>query len=254
MHAKIETWYQTTPQCSNFTTEEKDVIETLEVTYNTALFNLYRPSPNIPSPSGPQLLVMAQAATKMIHLYRRFFCQHKLTIYWQAVENVSSAGLALLFGYVQSSKVRESMTLYTLNSLVHLCSSVLWGMVEHFPPLKGKRDAFDAASSQVLADLNEGVATAGENLSLPGQSPMNWASHGGGQPVSIVAHEDTQLNAPPRAKAPDFPTSVHQTESAGAELNANIGDTPFSLTDSDILTWMLQPAEGAPGTLPMTWM
>ncbi|UPK93727.1 hypothetical protein LCI18_004662 [Fusarium solani-melongenae] len=250
MHGKIETWYQTTPDGSNLTTEEKDVIETFEVTYNTALFSLYRPSPNIPSPSETQLLVMVQAATKMIHLYRRFFRQHKLTIYWQAVENVSSAGLALLFGHVQSSKVRESMPLGTLNSLVHLCSSLLWGMVERFPSARGKRDAFDAASSQVLADLNGGAATVGENLSLFGQISSNWTGHGC-QPVSTTAREGTHLDPPAHVTAPDNSAQASQTESTGANVNGSAGDY---LTDSDILTWMLEPIEGAPGTLPMTWM
>ncbi|KAM5385686.1 hypothetical protein ACJZ2D_000885 [Fusarium nematophilum] len=255
MHGKIETWYRTTPQGSNFTSGEKEVIETFEVTYNTALFNLYRPSPNIPSPSGPQLLLMTQAATKMIRPYRQFFRQHTLTIYWQAVENASSAGLALLYGFIQAPEVRETMTLYTLNSLVHLCSSVLWGMVEHFPSLKGKRDAFDAASSQVLADLNEGRTAAGEVLSLLEQAGMNWTSHGGGgNPIPVA----TRANGPATASAPVHPTTDIETGAAGVggnvELDANIGDTPVSLTDADILTWMLEPAEGAPGTLPMTWM
>ncbi|RSM06614.1 hypothetical protein CDV31_009043 [Fusarium ambrosium] len=266
MHAKIETWYQTAPQGPDFTNMEKEVVETFEVTYNTALFHLYRPSLNIPVPSGPQLLIMTQAATKMIHLYRRFFRQHKLTIYWQAVENVSSAGLALLLGFIQSPEVRETTTLYTLNSMVHLCSSVLWGMVEHFPSLRGKRDAFDAASTTVLADLNEGRAMSDQHINLLEQNESRRIGHSFSHPISITEQNELQgeqgvgPDVLAMASAPAGSMHAGQRAPAGLTMGAdvrsdlNMSNNSFSLSDSDVLTWMLEPVEDVPGTLPMTWM
>ncbi|KAJ5088085.1 hypothetical protein N7456_011701 [Penicillium angulare] len=136
---------------------EKSAIERLAVSYHTALFYLYRPSQSIPSPSDSQLIIMTNAVRGMIELYRLFFRDHSLTIYWQAVENVSSAGIGLMFAYVQSSQVRAHIPFADLESLIHACSSVLWGMVEHFPSFRGRRDAFDAAASKILKHLKPEV-------------------------------------------------------------------------------------------------
>lgn len=248
MHERIEAWYKATPRRSNFSGEESDVIETIEVTYNTALFHLYRPTPNIPSPSGLQLVVMAQSATKMIHLYRQFFRQHKLTIYWQAVQNISSAGLGLLHAYVNCPEVRLSMTLHSLDSLVHLCSSVLWGMVEKFPSARGKRDAFDAASSQVLADLHDGTVTAGDNLGALVQTPQSWTNHDAHH--IAAASDDAQLGDAPT----DNLTSLDTDGMGVANLEGTAADMSFCITDADILGWMMAPADGSPSTLPINWI
>lgn len=135
---------------------------------------------------------MTKAAMKMIPLYCRFFRCNMLTIYWQAVENLFSAGTALMYAYVQSAQVREIVTLHSLESLVHTCSSVLWGMVERFPLLQSKRDAFDATALEVLADLNASHPTGG----APGQtlsSEMRCSSGLGAQNipfnVSAVARD-----------------------------------------------------------------
>jgi hypothetical protein len=64
--------------------------------------------------------------------------------------------------------MRDCLTFRSLESLVHTCSSVLWGMVEHFPAFEGKRDAFDMIASKTLADLatnNQADPGKGERLS-----------------------------------------------------------------------------------------
>ncbi|KAK5063052.1 hypothetical protein LTR84_005128 [Exophiala bonariae] len=163
MHRRIQTWYEDTPRNDDVGTRERRILENFELTFHRALFYLYQPSLNIPEPPEMSLLLMAEAAIKMIELYRQFFRDHRLTIYWQAVENLSSAGTALMFSYVSSPRVQERLTLRSLESLINICSSVLWGMVEHFPDFKGKRDAFDLTASKVLADLspsNHSMGTA----------------------------------------------------------------------------------------------
>lgn len=154
MQSRIQSWYEDTPRDDNVTNRERRILENFELTFHRALFYLYHPSLSIPEPKEESLLSMTDAAMKMIELYRQFFREHRLTIYWQAVENLSSAGTALMFSYVASPRVRERLSLRSLESLVNTCSSVLWGMVEHFPDFKGKRDAFDITASRVLADLN----------------------------------------------------------------------------------------------------
>jgi hypothetical protein len=154
MHSRIQGWYEDTPRDDNVTNRERRILENFELTFHRALFFLYHPSLNIPEPTESSLLTMTDAAIKMIELYRQFFRDHRLTIYWQAVENLSSAGTALMFSYVASPRVRERLSLRSLESLVNTCSSVLWGMVEHFPDFKGKRDAFDITVTKVLTDLS----------------------------------------------------------------------------------------------------
>jgi len=155
MQSRIHAWYENTPQHENVSNRERRILDNFELTFHRALFFLHHPSPNIPEPPEESLWSMTDAAIKMIKLYRQFFRDHRLTIYWQAVENLSSAGTALMFGYVTSSRVREQLDLRALESLLNTCSSVLWGMVEHFPDFKGKRDAFDITASKILADLTQ---------------------------------------------------------------------------------------------------
>lgn len=154
MSERINRWYENIPVGETFNIRDKIVIETFELTYHTALFSLYLPSPNNPTPSGSQWVAMTQSAFKIIQLNRKFFLEKKLTIYWQAVELVSSAGTALMLGYATSPQLREYIGFRSFESTLHMCSSILWGMVERFPAFQGKRDAFDVAMSSVLEDLN----------------------------------------------------------------------------------------------------
>jgi len=128
-------------------------------------------------------MAMTQAAINVIQLYRRFFRERVLTIYWQAVENLFSAGTALMFGFVRSPSVRETMTFRMLETLVHTCSSVLWGMVEHFPAFQGKRDAFDMAASKTLSDLSSRFPTAVATEGLPVRDESHLDGRSGSQIV-----------------------------------------------------------------------
>lgn len=175
MREQIDAWYASAPSGDNLGPLEKGMVEKLEATYQTAIFQLYRPSENIPSPSEPQLLVMTQAATRMIKLYRKLFQEHKLSIYWQSVENVFSAGTCLMFAYVQSTSIRASMTLRALESLVHSCSSVLWGMVERFPSFRNKRDAFDRIAANTLGDLTVDVEGNGQTNTTPHSGSFSFS-------------------------------------------------------------------------------
>ncbi|KAM0548437.1 hypothetical protein ACHAPJ_009923 [Fusarium lateritium] len=166
MRKRIDNWYNSMPPGSNLGAWEKGVLSNFETTRNTALFNLYRPSPNNPTPSEEQAVAMAEVATNMIHLYQRLFREKRLSIYWQSIENVFSAGTALMLAYSRSPGVQGAITLSSLESLIHTCSSLLWGMVERFPALQGKRDAFDITASKVLEGLKAGSLDNG-GLTFP---------------------------------------------------------------------------------------
>lgn len=170
MRKRMDTWYNSIPPSSNLDSFEKGVVETLEVTYNTAVFHLYRPSLNNPSPSGQQAVAMAQAAVSMIHLYQRFFRRHMLSIYWRSIENIFSAGTALMLAYIQFPEVRTVISSRSLESFIHTCSSLLWGMVERFPSFQGKRDAFDIAAAKVLEGFDTDSLGAAGSVDSTGPS------------------------------------------------------------------------------------
>ncbi|CAI6088623.1 unnamed protein product [Clonostachys chloroleuca] len=153
MHRRIHKWHDEIPRDDSITPFERETTDTFDISLHRALLLLYHPSRNIPTPSDAAFKAVAQAAATLIGLYRRSFREYRLTLYWQAVENLSFAGTALISSYISSSEVRGFITYQTLTSLVRTCSSVLWGMVEHFPSFKVKLDAFDAVTWKALADL-----------------------------------------------------------------------------------------------------
>lgn len=207
MHGRIQNWYEETPRNDDVGPRERRILENFELTFHRALFYLYHPSLNIPEPPEESLLSMTDAAIKMIELYRQFFRDHRLTIYWQAVENLYSAGNALMFSYVSSSRVQERLSLRALETLVNTCSSVLWGMVEHFPDFKGKRDAFDLTASKVLADLSS-------------------SNHSVGTTQERTRTDEDYINFPPGLHYTPFPTfGVDLSNDSQVTANSGIDAT-----------------------------
>jgi hypothetical protein len=155
MRLRLDGWFKSVPARRSAVGTEKTVIETIELTYKVGLVDLYRSTPNIPTPTEAQHLESATAAADVIKLYRHFLSEHKLTIYWLAVQCLYAAGETFLSGYVNTSAVRDCFSFRDLQTLVQTCSSTLWGLVEHFPAGVGKRDAFDVLSTEILADLGK---------------------------------------------------------------------------------------------------
>jgi hypothetical protein len=274
MHDRIQVWYNNVPRSNNQTDLERKVIDNFELTLHRALFYLYHPSRNIPFPSESALVKVTEAATHMIQLYRRFFREHRLTIYWQAVENLSSAGTTLMFCYVNSAQVRERLMLRALESLVHICSSVLWGMVEHFPAFKGKRDAFDLTASKILADINnssaavEGteslfmrgtISTAGEHIDR--QANVGSAPSAAQQSVQQVGSEADQAEQPHTTSS--FATADNRGQDqvsqfslpvTGCESPTYVAQAPFSFPDFDEAAFNWGVLENSTESFTPVWL
>lgn len=272
MRDRINSWYGAIPPIEKLNSRDRIVIETFELTYHAALFYLYRPSTNNPTPSGPQWVAMTQAATNMIQLYRQFFLQQKLTIYWQAVENLSSAGAALMSGYATAHQVREYITSRSLESAIHMCSSVLWGMVERFPAFRGKRDAFDAAASIFLAGLSTGTPPScrTEESPIPGDaysmmSTNDWIA-AENQAPSVSDASQNQLSGenrtaePPAAGAPAQSSPAERRLSQFASLETDgepdLDTESLFLAPSDFndLTMIWEATADLSGTFTPTWI
>ncbi len=220
MHGQIQSWYDDTPRSASLTDSERKNLENFELTYHRAMFYLYHPSANVASPPESALLSLTEAASQMIRLYRRFFTEHRLTIFWQAVENLYSAGTGLLYSYVNSSQVRERIAFRELESLVHTCSSVLWGMVEHFPDFKGKRDAFDLVASSTLADLTTEPMVTGQI----GRSPEQTDNVTGRQREHFTAAEYANSTVSQGQQQPIFQAT-------------QAGQPGFAATESRVGRW-----------------
>jgi hypothetical protein len=178
MRDRLWKWYRECPKGNNLNNEARINLENFELSLYRALVFLFSPSPNIPDPSEAALIELSEAATRVIQVYPQCFREYRLTLLWQAVENLSSAGTSLLYSYQESAAVRERITIPSLSSLVQTCSSVLWGMVEHFPAFKGKRDAFDILTSAAMADITGNVER--ETLLSEWQNRGNGGMFGAG--------------------------------------------------------------------------
>ncbi|KAI1627966.1 fungal-specific transcription factor domain-containing protein [Exophiala viscosa] len=255
MHERIKSWYADTPSRQSLTHREERYIENLEVTYYAALFYLYRPSPNVPNPSKELLMALADATMNMIRLYRLFFTKKQLTIYWLAVDNLFSAGTALIYAYVNSTLVQERITLRNLESMMHTCSSVLWGMVEHFPNFGDKRDRFDALASKTLKDLgtahSEYAATGLSStpiLGPQGQQPPVFEANGADQaphPAYTITSADDQ-NLSQYAQLPPL--------MAGVEPGTNVAHMPFSFSDFDGISFNWETLENTIDFCTPSWL
>ncbi len=244
MAERIRTWLANTPSSKNSDTDEKRVLENFELTFHRGLFYLYHPSLNIPTPSEQALVTLADAATNMIQLYRRFFPERRLTIYWQAVENLYAAGTGLMYSYVNSSQVQASLSLRSLESLVHSCSSVLWGMVEHFPDFKGRRDAFDLAASKVLADLNANNSpaaqhslSAGTATSLP---PGLWPTSFSNTDAQSIHNQGAPSRISPIGLPADVATNIPVV--AAPFLFSDFDDVSFDWQSLDNMNEVFSPS------------
>lgn len=242
MHQRIQSWYSDTPRAETLTHREYKNLENFEVTYHTALLYLYHPSLSIPTPSETGMLALTDAASNMIRLYRRFFTKHQLTIYWLAVENLFSAGTALLYGYVKSPAVQERITFRNLESLVHTCSSVLWGMVEHFPAFEGKRDAFDLVVSRTLADLGSRPSSHGafSGHDKPhGRSDAGHREHGNDESRTRT-HLDSATATPVWRQGQNPPTSETPSQfrdtSRATSMSTPVDDRPLYLQPPSLTT------------------
>ncbi|ETN39200.1 uncharacterized protein HMPREF1541_05423 [Cyphellophora europaea CBS 101466] len=206
MHRQIQDWYNSVPRDSFSPDHQRKVVENFDLTYFRALLYLYHPSKNLPTQDDTSLAAVADSAAHMIKLYRRFFDERRLTIYWQAVDSLSAAGTALLHSYRASQQVRNQIGLGHLQMLIQTCSSVLGGMVEHFPMFRNKRDSFDATVSRFLTDLTTEVG-----------DPPSQAKHGMGPLIFIrcmfratVVAKTSQMSTETRAQAP-YLTSMHNS-------------------------------------------
>lgn len=256
MHQRIQQWYDAVLEESRDAdprTSGSTKPEMRQLTFRRALLFLYRPSPNIPVPSTQGMLELASSAASVIDLYRQFYRENKLLLFWQAIENLFDAGTALMYSYVNANPVRERVTLHVLENMIHSTSTVLWGLVERFPSLKGKRDAFDLIASKVFSELGAkgsqgGFATVSSDLGHLGGSYPNLEVQNASAAVRDDINRENELeNSPghvPTGKSSPTSTSNinqdHRTledDNLGSALTDNVGSSSFPGTEELSIDW-----------------
>ncbi|KAF5635109.1 positive transcriptional regulator for purine utilization [Fusarium tjaetaba] len=115
------------------------------------LVSLLSPSRHFPHLSEDELKDLAQYAATSIELYREGFKEGKLRFYWRTTPNLFQSGAALIHCIKNLTLLGAVFDVNAFKSRVSVCSTVLWGMAERYPPGASYRDRFD----EMLATIDE---------------------------------------------------------------------------------------------------
>ncbi|KAM5378833.1 hypothetical protein ACJZ2D_004306 [Fusarium nematophilum] len=116
--------------------------------YMTLVY-LFSPSRHFPSLSECDLRDLATYASWSIELYRAGFKEGKLRFYWRTIPNLFRSGAALIHCIKNLALQGAAFDANELEKKVAMCSTVLWGMAERYPPGASYRDRFDELSASV---------------------------------------------------------------------------------------------------------
>ncbi|KAJ5093563.1 fungal-specific transcription factor domain-containing protein [Penicillium angulare] len=150
VHRNLQEWHSSIPLIQKSTHLAPSEI------FNGSLFNalvlLYYPSPHFPSPSAEDISILARSATDAIDCYKQCFRSGELRFFWRTVHNVFRSGVAIVY-CVQRDRMNQNaiLNLEDARASVNSCTSLLWGMVERYPPGRAYRDIFDKLANTVLS-------------------------------------------------------------------------------------------------------
>ncbi|KAJ0124485.1 transcription factor [Diaporthe amygdali] len=112
---------------------------------------LYYPSASFPDPSENDILIVAQSASECISNYRRAFRDGQLRFFWRTTHNLFRSGVATAYCvHLNSMHHYPDLNQADMIASINTCMSVLWAMVERYPPGSVYRDAFEVLSNSVL--------------------------------------------------------------------------------------------------------
>lgn len=128
---------------------------------------LYYPSSLLPVSSDRDLGILAEHASDSIVAYRTAFRSGRLRFYWRTVHNLFRSGMAIVYCIREASE-RAGLDFgpRDLKSLLHSCSSIIWGMVERYPPGKAYRDVFDTVVAATLSNESPVGPNLGDQRSM----------------------------------------------------------------------------------------
>ncbi|KAF5545127.1 hypothetical protein FMEXI_6178 [Fusarium mexicanum] len=126
------------------------------------LVSLFSPSRRFPHLSEDELRGLAQYASMSIELYSEGFKEGKLRFYWRTTPNLFQSGAALIHCIKILTLLGAVFDVNALKSRVSVCSTVLWGMAERYPPGALYCDRFEEMSAtidELASDVPMGISS-----------------------------------------------------------------------------------------------
>lgn len=156
MQQRLLEWRASTPASLQLPTQLAPV-DIFDGLLQNLLVLLRYPSPAFPSPSDQDLVLLAQSAVESITCYKRAFRDGHLRFYWRTIHNLFRSGVAAAY-CLRARHLRPDLELdaSAVATSINTCVSILWGMVERYPPGKVYRDVFDHLATSVLRLSKEG--------------------------------------------------------------------------------------------------
>ncbi|KAH7232110.1 hypothetical protein B0J15DRAFT_539329 [Fusarium solani] len=157
MRDRLVEWHQTVPPLD--ATSKLAPQNFFDGALYMTLVYLFSPSSHFPSTPEAELRDLAQYASRSIELYRAGFKEGQLRFYWRTIPNLFRSGAALVHCI---KTLRLNGAVFDANELekrVTMCSTVLWGMAERYPPGASYRDRFEelAASMSEVSSPTNGI-------------------------------------------------------------------------------------------------
>lgn len=140
---------------------------------------LYYPSATFPDPSQDDILIIAQSASETISNYRRAFRDGQLRFFWRTTNNLFRSGVAMAYCvHLNFMHHYPDLNQADMIASINTCMSVLWAMVERYPPGSVYRDAYEHLSNSVLRsgdDVGNVGNTQRQGSSQLAFDPSFWA-------------------------------------------------------------------------------
>lgn len=206
MRRRLFEWHASVPPCAS----QFAPTDLFPGYLHNAMVLLHYPSPLLPKTSNGDLFTLAEHARSSIECYRRTFRSGELRFYWRTVHNLFRSGVAAVYCSHVAEVQQLGSSLGDLTGALNSCSSILWGMVERYPPGKAYRDIFENLVSSVarqdcgtlgayghdhlsmLDHISAGLEDT--DLPLPAIDTISWG-FGNSQPhdeafASLTRHEN----------------------------------------------------------------
>lgn len=194
MHRRLTEWHASAPPVEQ--SSQLAPAEIVEGIFFNSMVLLYYPSFHFPISSNDDLALLAQNASNSIRCYKQGFRAGKLRFYWRTVHNLFRSGLAVAYCvFATWNQSNPQFDLGDMTASLNSCSSILWGMVERYPPGKIYRDIFDSVVSMVTKQAQSAdniplepqlrderssffdhlsLTAEGGDLPMPAMEALNW--------------------------------------------------------------------------------
>lgn len=173
IHQRLQEWFSSVPQIQKSTHLAPAGI--FSGAFNNNLVFLYYPSNLFPTPTAKDLTILARSAIEAVKCYERSFRAGELRFFWRTIHNLFRSGIAIAY-CAQPQLICEipGLEIEDVKGSMKTCSSVIWGMVERYPPGRAYRDVFDKVSNSVLNQQHGASEAHRSHFDLRSEAPTTF--------------------------------------------------------------------------------